>query len=312
MRRFLGRLLLFCVPLGVYMLALYLIDPFSFLNAPPVVPMATKVAVANQLNPAMWKMIQFRRNPRPNILIGDSRMGLMHADEVSRVAGSEYFNFSYGGGSLREMIDTFWFAQRQMPLRNVYIGLNLNVYNDYDYTQRTRTYLTIEGNPAIYFVNRTVVEAAFYSLYAATHSSFRLGVPPMSREDFWLQQLGPVTASFYRNYVYPDRSRRDLQGIAEFCQSHDIRLTFIIFPTSVELQNRVHDFHLESANAQFRHDLALMATTYDFDYPNEVTEQKSNYLDPYHFNGEVAARLAQEIWGGGPMALGRRIDPSLL
>ncbi len=230
--------------------------------------------------------------------------------EVAALTGEPYFNLSYGGASLKEIIDTFWFAQRHVQLKKVYIGLNLNLYNDYNYTERTKTYLTIEKSPAIYFVNRTVLEAAWDDAYSRIRGvDLKLGVPKMSREEFWQYSLGPLTAAYYSRYVYPQRYRGDLHAIAEFCRSHDIRLTFVIFPTHVELQSRIADFHLSEAAARFRADLASMAVTYDFDYPTEITLSKQNFRDPYHFTEPIGVRMIRQIWGHESLSDGVLLEP---
>jgi hypothetical protein len=74
----------------------------------------------------------------------------------------------------------------------------------------------------------------------------------------------------------------------------------VIFPTHVELQNRVRDFHLEKENEKFKSDLAQMAVTFDFDYDNEVTKNKENFSDPYHFVEAIGDTLIKEIWSGKP------------
>lgn len=309
MRIFWVRLLLFTSPWVAYCLAIYLVDPFCFLNAPAIISPQVKFPIANQLNPCLWKMHQFRGQPVGSILLGDSRMDSIRASEVSAAAGEPYFNLAYGGATLREVVDTFWFAQRQTRLRNVFIGINLNLYTGSSYAERTKTYLTIESNPAIYFVNRSVLEAAWDDVYSKVSGvDLHLGVPKMSREEFWQLQLGPGIEPFYSQYSYPDRYKNDLQTIAEFCRGHGIRLVFIIFPTHVDLQNRIQDFHLSAAATRLRDDLSSMADTYDFDFPSDLTRDKQNFMDPFHFNHEIGSRLISEIWGRAPLTDGVQLS----
>jgi len=133
----------------------------------------------------------------------------------------------------------------------------------------------------------------------------------MTREEFWRQQLGPYTAATYANYLYPNNYKKDLKAIADFCRNNGIRLAFIIFPTHVELQRRILDFHLEEVNARFRQDLASMATTYDYDYVNEITLPKKNFRDPYHFTDEVRTIVIREIWGGANLQYARKWESGM-
>lgn len=299
MTRFLARLVIFSIPIVIYCGVIALIDPFDFLNVVQIISPAVKASTAKALNVCFWKMNQYDHHPVSSILLGDSRMDAMPTDKLSKVTNREYFNFAFGGGSLNEMIDTFWFASRRTKLTDVYIGLNLNVYNDYNYTDRTATYKSIRNDPALYFVNRTILQAAAYEVYSQlTDTDLKIGVPQMSREAFWRNTLDVLTARYYTNYVYPVKYRAELRRIAAYCKENHINMNFIIFPTHVDLQNRIRDFHLEPANEQFRSDLAAMAPTYDFDYVNDLTLQKDNFNDPYHYRPPIADIMIAEIWQG--------------
>jgi hypothetical protein len=299
MTRFLARLLIFSIPIAVYCGFVALIDPFDYLRVSSVISPTVKASTARALNECFWKMNQYDHHPVSSILLGDSRMDAMPTGNITRVANREYFNFAFGGGTLNELIDAFWFSTGRTRLRDVYIGLNLNVYNDYNYTARTATYDSIGKNPALYFVNRTVLQAALYETYSQiTATDLKIGVPQMSREEFWRQQIGPLTSAYYTNFVYPVKYHKELERIAAYCRQNHVNLGFIIFPTHVELQARIRDFHLEHANAQFRDDLAALGPTYDFDYPNGLTELKDNFRDPYHYGPALADIIIGEVWQG--------------
>lgn len=71
---------------------------------------------------------------------------------------------------------------------------------------------------------------------------------------------------------------------------------FIIFPTHVELQRRVYDFGLEGYYRQFKDDLSALAPTFDFDYPNAITEDRANFRDPYHFTDPIGQKIVHQVW----------------
>lgn len=284
-------------------------DPFDFVGAPSLVPREVKERTASQLNPCLWKMIRFERDPAPNILLGDSRMNAISAERLRELTGEEYYNFGYGGGSLKEAVDTFWFAAERAELKSVYIGLHLSSYNDYNYTERTKLYESVARNPALYLVNRTVLQAAVYDAYShAAGEDLRLGAPAVGREEFWRDYLENVLGNYYRNYVRPERYRQELERIARHCRERGVRLTFVIFPSHVEAQRRVRDFRLESQNDALRRDLSALATTYDFDFENEITTRRENYTDPVHTVGAVNELLIREIWLG-QRRVGREYGP---
>src|SRR5580692_5668694 len=110
MTRFLKRLLIFSIPMVIYCGLIAVIDPFDYLHTVSVISPAVKTTTARALNECFWKMNQYDRHPVSSILLGDSRMDAMPTDKLTRVTNREYFNFAFGGGSLNEIIDTFWFA----------------------------------------------------------------------------------------------------------------------------------------------------------------------------------------------------------
>ena len=299
MRQFFLRAALLLAPFAVYAAAIVALDPYDLFEISHLAPDTVKEKTSVPLNQCLWKMIEYRRKPCENILLGDSRMGELNPDLVSRVAGERYYDFHYGGASLNEIVDTFWYASSLVKLKHVYIGVNFNLYSDYNYSARTDSYRSLETNPLLYFTNRTVLKAAYYTLSRMlTGADPEFGVPKMSREEYWRNQIGPVTAAWYGRYVYPVRYHKELVKIGEYCRKNGVQLRFVIFPSHIELQNRVHDFGLDSAYATFKTDLAAIATTYDYDFDSAISEDKNNYRDPLHFIPAVSQMLIQDIWTG--------------
>lgn len=307
MRPFVIKTLVLASPFLVLAAIVVAVDPYNFVHVSRFVSDDIKMRTAVVLNPCIWRMTEYRRSPVPNILLGDSRMAELPESEVTGVAGVPYFNFSYGGASLNEIVDTFWFAASRNKLQNVYIGINFTLYSDYNYTARTEAVRALFDNPLLYFTNRTVLKATYYtSRMALTGADPKLGVPPMTREEYWQNTLGPLTESFYGRYVRPARYRKDLAKISEYCRNNGIRLRFIVFPSHVELQARVRDFHLEDEYTKYKQDLASFAVTYDYDYMNAITTDRDNYRDPMHFVQRITSILIREIWAG-PMMVGRQL-----
>src|SRR5258707_577227 len=113
MTHFLKRLLLFSVPFGLYALFIYLIDPYNYLGGPSIVGYDVKMRTAYPLNYCLWKMPAFAQRPTSQILLGDSRMGALKSERVKELTGTDYFNLAYGGATIREIVESFWFASRQ-------------------------------------------------------------------------------------------------------------------------------------------------------------------------------------------------------
>ena len=166
-------------------------------------------------------------------------------------------------------------------------------------TDRARLFTSVAENPALCCVNRAVLESALYGAHSTLMGADpKLGVPTMTREAFWQDQLQNVTGPYYKSYVYPAKYRQELRRIADYCREHGVELSFIIFPAHADARRLVADFRLERGNELLRKDLAGMGTAYDFDYENEVTNDAANFDDPNHYTRPVGEMIVREVWQG--------------
>jgi hypothetical protein len=299
MIHFIKRVMLFGAPFGLCAAFVYMVDPYNYLGRQSVISNEVKLRTAYPLNYCLWKIPAFARNPSPYLLLGDSRMNAVRTERLREVTGDSYFNLAYGGATIREIVSSFWFASQHVPLRRVYIGLNFNLYTDYEDRDRTAEVLRIESAPACYFINQTVLTASLDGVLAQwLHIDPKIGAVRVDRDTFWRVQIGPTTAGFYTRHAYPRKYHAELEKIVQHVRVHGGEVAFIIFPTHTDLQNRVKDFGLDQEYDRFKHDLSALATTYDFDYPNELTSNRDNFSDPYHCKHECVDDVIREVWSG--------------
>ena len=93
--------------------------------------------------------------------------------------------------------------------------------------------------------------------------------------------------------------------MAERCRREGIRLTFVIFPTHTALQDRIDDFGLRADEERFRKELTAIAPVLDYDFPSQLTRDRANFEDPFHFRDEVARRIIEDLWRGGDARFAR-------
>ncbi len=270
------KLGLFLAPVCLCAALIVLIDPYNYFGLSHFINDDIKLNTSQRLDYCLWKSLEFRKRPADSILLGDSRMYNLDVRLINKATGRSYYNFAYGGGTLPEIIDTFWYATSLTKLKNVYIGLK---------------------NPAIYFINHNVVKSCGYNLYAQyLDRDIPLGQPAMDLQAFWELQLGPSTKNFYSSYSYPSKYIVELRKISDYCRLNDIKLSLIMFPTHTDLQRKVGEYGLSAAERIFRRDLERLGTVYDFDYDNEYTSNRANFTDPYHYRDPQL--IIDEVWGG--------------
>jgi len=297
-KTFLRRLALFSVPAVVCLAVMIMIDPFNFFGVSHVVPDGLKSEISQKINYAMWKMLAYRQDPVPNLLLGDSRVADLDEEYVEDITGVPWTNFGYGGGSLREAIQTFWFASEHVELERVCFGVNLHTYNANNNKDRVSEVEAALRNPLLYCVNANVVTAAGKLITAMIMGEPEsIGRPPMTREEFWKFQLEQVTRVYFEGYRYPADYHRDLTEVAEHCRREGIELLFVVMPNHVELQAKVEEHGLVDEAVRFRQDLAQWGPVYDFAFANEMTEDRANYRDPYHFDEDFMQLIVRSVWG---------------
>lgn len=293
------KLTLFCLPFVIYGLLIAFIDPFNYFRVPGPSETQLKKNISLPLNYAMWKMIAFRRDPVPNLLLGDSRMMSMKTEAIQAISGLDYYNFAYGGGSLHEAIKTFWFADEHIKLERVIFGINLNNYSSYDSKDRVSEVNACLANPFLYLVNFNVLTASTRLAGAKLSGNApQIGKPKTTPQEFWDHQIEVITRDMYTNYEYPAEFHRELHDIRDHCLAEGIELSFLVFPSHKDLQDQVTVFGLEEAQARMLADLSGLATVYNFELANEITADRDNYTDPFHFKPDIMQIIVADVWGG--------------
>lgn len=277
------------------MAAVALVDPYNLFRGAVESKNLTLSDTFLKIDPCLWKCFDYQRNPVRNIILGDSRADNLDTKYIQDTTNEKYYNLAYGGGTLPEIIDTFWFATKQIKLQKVYIGLNFNLYNQYNTMNRFVDVDKIMNCNSMYFINHNVVKSLYYYLrWRCSANDIQVGRPDKDKNQFWQSQLGAQTRSFYANYKYPDNYLSELKKIASYCTHNDIKLVFIIFPTHIDLQNKVREYNLVEEEKHFKNDVMALAPTYDFDYANYYTMNRDNFKDPYHY--ENSHSIINEIW----------------
>ncbi len=296
-RKMLGKIAIFALPFLLAGGFIVFVDPYNFLRTTSAVPDSIKAPIANDFNPAFWKLAKFNRQPTENILLGDSRMAPIDAETVKQVSGVEYANLGYGGASVREAIETFWLVSKKTKLKKVYLGINPEKFNDYEITNRVEFYKNATENPGLYFINRAVWEAAWYQIYQySTGEKVDVAKVEATKDEFWQIDLD-ATKKYYDKFAEPKKYREELMKISDYCKANNIELSFIIFPTHTDAQKLLKESSVAAHNQKMREDLSALGKVYDFDWENDLTSNRENFTDPVHINKEIQTVVIKEIWG---------------
>lgn len=303
MRGFLKKIAWFLIPFPVYIILVIAADPYNYWGHNKLIPLETKLDVSRDLNGRLWKVIQYSRYPKANVMLGDSRIDIINSERIKELSGEDYFNFGYPSATMEEIIITFEKIKKKadeenIMLENVIIGCNFNLYNKFN--NKNLIEATFNSSHAVdYVFNGANIKAMAYSFYCmATDTPFKYNTPKSDSTTFWRRQLEGPASNFYRKYGYPDEFYEKLSRISEYCKVNNINLTFVIPPTHIDLQDQIGKYDLKDAEKKFKEDLIRLGRVIDFDYESDFTRNDKNFSDPFHIDIRQDTILINALFRG--------------
>lgn len=301
LRKLLLHILLMALPFALIFTTVVVVDPYDMFRVSSAVPDSLKeknlyhdgrtMAFSN----LMWEMNAFKRDPCPNVLIGDSRLSYFPMDHLDSVAGQRYFNFGVPGGNYNSMFDTFWYADSLCELKNVYLQVSfrgMSAASDYDLFHEPEL---VSGEPLMYLTNRRVLEATVLNVASAVAPG-RVKydeLPP----DQWQRVLAMERVSDSL-FTYDPRVLEGLRRVAARCREKAIHLVLVDFPTHADVHALAAQAGLALLHERYRADMRAIAPYIDLDNGNDLSAERSNFRDPLHLTQDAQRRLVDAIWGG--------------
>jgi uncharacterized protein (DUF2164 family) len=290
MKKFIQRCILFSIPLWIYASIIILIDPFNYFNSTLVINQKDKQSISENIDIRYWKIMNYQNKKSKNIILGDSRSNFP-VEYIEEKTGKGFYNFSIYASTIEEMTDIFWYVSKQTDLETVYIGLNFNHYNKYN--NKNLLIDKIQKSNLVSYIFENASYKASYNIIQSklTGKINKKGMPDMSKEKFWKQQLDTEADKYYSLYKYPGNYYKKLEEIAAYCKEKNIKLLFFSPPTHIDLQNKIKEYKLEKEFERFKSDLKSLGTWVDFDYPSELTQDKNKFTDPFHLDPDLRYRI---------------------
>ncbi len=307
MKQFIKRSLLFVFPLVLWALVVLVIDPFNYWNISNVVDLKHKEMNAQRLNTLMYRTIDYMNSPSENMLIGDSRTNALPVDLIESISGLKYKKLNTNAAKLNEIFDLIYLTNERQKLKNVVVGINFNMFNEFGYADRVSGVKRILENPLLYIYNKDVAEVCYYTVRSLLTEESVSFAPPMSKEEFWKWSIETKAAHWYGRYKFPTELHADLVKLDKFTKENEIHLMFIIVPHHVEFSNRLVEFNLKNSEKQFKDILSgLNARVIDYDFQNSITLNKNNFTDPVHYNHDIGNLIVSEIWNNN-VSIGKEL-----
>jgi len=292
---FFKKILIFISPFIILIALEVVVDPFNyFFEEKDPARLELKNSLARKKNTYLYRLIEYERNPTRIIVLGDSRAQRLMPDFFTEVHGQPVVNLAAGAGSLQDVIRIFWDLSSKNKLDTVYIGVGIEGYSGTLLKDRVSPAIEVKNSIPLYLMNKFTLESTMLLLKAKLFNQDVEAAPPFSREEFWQYELNQEER-YLRNYAYPKNYYNEFKKISDHCLKNNIKLIFVISPAHTELQSKVSEFGLNAAYERFKRDMISFGDLYDFNWPNEITADKKNFLDPLHSIDSVSRLVIKEM-----------------
>lgn len=304
MKKYFFRGLLFAIPLILYVLFIVVVDPYEFINVFHVIPAKEKFRVIQRTDESsprgniLWKAIHFKRNPVPNIIIGDSQGKDIDVALIDSITGDKYYNLCAPGSSYETMFDMFWFAAEQIKLEKVYFQvafMNYNANRQYNLFYFATDYFK---RPYEYFTTRDI----FFD--AAANVAWAVGRHPYIVERSY-EYLGPQAMEnlarsrlnlFFEKYVYPESYKAEFMRIKSYCEENKIKLYFVVMPVYKGVDNYLKEKSMVADKVRFLQDINSYGNTINLDKLTYLKQDRNNFIDYFHPTHTIIDAVTRIIW----------------
>ena len=300
MKKLYFQIIVFFIPFILLAIVVFITDPYNLFNISKVFSDEEKIKCLNRSNASsprgniLWKTIEYRRNPVPNIILGDSRMNDVKTGTFEKMVNGKVANLSIPAGNNKTIVDLFWMAANRTKLENVFIQTNFNRYNalfSFDLYENTKQLI---DKPLYYFGRWHYIEDAFAVIYySISKNEEYVNQSYKYQSDNW-----PITEKLIIKemseceYIYPQKIYNEFALIAQYCKEQKINLEFIIAPDNYEYHSFIKIFKMEQKYYRFKNDLKKLGNTIDLDEGLPFSFNKKNYLDHFHLNPQMADTIA--------------------
>ncbi|MHC1778248.1 MAG: hypothetical protein AB9834_22805 [Lentimicrobium sp.] len=304
MKKYIFRLFLFLIPVILYVMIIFIVDPYNFFNVFHVISDQDKFAVIQRTDESsprgniLWKVIRFKRDPVSKVIIGDSQGKDINVGLIEEITGEKYFNFCFPGASFNTMFETFWFTAQHVKLEKVYFQvafMNYNAEREYDLFHFAQDYLS---SPHQYFTTKEIFFDAVANIaWVTTRNPWIVSrsyefLPPDKMEDLAQFRLN----LFFSKHAYPDSYLAEFQKIRKYCDDNDIELCFFILPVYEGVDRHLLKVGLDDEKQRFKKDMKSLGTVIDLDLLTEIKANRDNFFDYFHPNLTMMDSLVRKVW----------------
>lgn len=310
--KFFGKLALALLPVAAWLCFFIAFEPNDYFG----------LRGEGSLNAPVSRIRAYENDMTNNVILGDSRMAHFDMELVEQVAGEAWSNVSYGGASLDESIDEFYYLYELNPdIQNAIFGVSFyTLNNNYRTVNRMATVKTQLENPAAYLFNLE------YNINALTvfKDEVLLGLPDVEETaehtpDEYVDENGEALpyrrdlieyaesslAPVCENYAVNESALTRLVELAAFCEERGVAFTVVLPPMDKSVRSLVAIPNgIDAAMTDVLERLSDAGVrVLDYEWANDPDYPDTAYYDGFHLDTvhglpEWTRTLFTEVYDG--------------
>lgn len=292
MKHFLLKIFYVVLPLIVVILCSVIVNPYGH---PALASISINNDIRNAINyqkdQRLLRAISAIKNQTPIVFVGDSRTDQLFPETMPDTLRN-VSNLAIGGGSCNELLALAWHTlEHNKSLSSLFIGLNLNHFSTKSQSNLMEAALASSNSIVDLLTNKHHTKSTFSLLASAitcntsiqSRSEKLMNDQFNNPEDFWQYQIESSARNMYENMSPNLALFSSLDSIFVFCEQQNIELVLFSPPTHIDLQAQPERWNIGDLKVQFHEDLSTIGCRYiNFDKPDTLTSNKSNFSDPFH------------------------------
>lgn len=311
MSKILKKAALFCLPFLLAFALFFLLEPYDYFGLR---------GDATYLSRPLSAMRALGREGQDNLILGDSRMANLSVPYIEQLTGERFAALSFGGATMGECVELFWYAAERTELQTVYFELSFYTLGGDLSPGRIPKVEEQAGSPWAFVRNFNnwleAVNTAKYKTknllgglldkpgwieYPEDPTTFENIEPPPAQGARYRQNLEDYAETLRGmlggSWAVNPEAYTKLQEIMDYCDAQGIELIFVFPPMQESVQTLVIDpLGIAEEYQAFKDWLCARATVYDMEFVSDFSRDERNFYDGFHLMGEKKKLLAELIF----------------
>lgn len=281
MKKYIQKMFLIMLPVILWCILFVAFEPYNYWGLLQTDRTSTTSMPLARMRKAM-------RDGYENILLGDSRTSHFHPGYIEKATGIAYCNLGFGGATLQEEIDLFWWAAERQPVKKVMLQTGFWTINESYNLDRINALKDIADNPMRFISTMNYHTEALKQMKEWLKNA--PDIPPVYTDE----ERAENKRYYAEKIIYPgvkdfridwDRIAQ-LKEIAEYCSENDIEFVVILPPLDSSIWDLViAPLGLEKQMNEYKQAISQFAVVYDMEYPEMDAYPSAVFDDGFHLTG---------------------------